>query len=466
MRTTGLMRCCAPALFAVGWVYACAPSRPPSPGASRQAVRTEAAGSPTAVREPPPSPPVAEQQPPEPPDRVQFLADGTLVVTSKHFLSARTPRGESKRVELPEGEVNVVASPELAGVILARAERLTFLTTPDLVVAYQGPGTLVSDRPAIHLEKERAVLVQGSSSLLRLDASRVPADARLETVVAVADGKRLSLTFVSDGPNDVEVVTALLFDAQRGTAVGPGLPLRLYPTTAPRAAYTHDLGFTLGKAEVVRWDLLTATAQLRAKVRCAPDLELGNPTPNSTGDLLLVTCGDEGIVLNGKTLKTQRRIPRILPGCDQGPMLAGSVLPDGKTLFLEGCGGVAKLDLRSGKYGCADSPGLLGAPYLDFSPSPGHSLPRLPKGREKVRACSPDGAAQLAPLGHSSRYHVALAERMSVVYDGGKIELEADSQMPVISPDEASIAYARGDRVVVRALPAGGVQAEIRMSGP
>ncbi|MCK6538159.1 MAG: hypothetical protein L6Q84_34730 [Polyangiaceae bacterium] len=415
-----------------------------------------------APRGTPPNAPAdsPDAAPPGPPRSVAFAGDGTLLIETERSLIAWVPQGNTRKLSLPEGKPTLVVSSVHAGVALTLPDRALLLTTPELTVAHDGPGTVLTDVPAVHLERERVILAQSGRAVVRLDTHRAPAAASVEAVTPLLDGKRFSVTFVEAAP-DGDKPSALLYDAERAVVLGPGLPFRLYPVSAPRASARGKLGFSIEGGEVLRWDLEKGTVVRRAKVRCAADRQLGNPTPSPQGDLLVVTCGDDLIVLDGKMLQRRRVVPRVVPGCDQGPSLNGHVLPDGKTLELEGCGGIAKLDLGSGKYVCGDSAGVMGAPYLDAPPPPG-APQGLPAGRARVPACNKSADEQAYRLGVSGRYTIVYGERSRILHEKAALELEADAQIPVLSPDEAWLAYARADHVVVRSLPDGQVRALLR----
>ena len=432
-----------------------APAAPPVATAwapDQPAASTPAAPAQATTPDPPPS---------GPPRSVAFAGDGTLLVETERSLIAWVPQGGTRTLPLPEGKPTLVVSSAHAGVALTLPDRALLLTTPELTVAHDGPGTVLTDVPAVHLERERVILAQSGRAVVRLDTRRAPAAASVEAVTPLLDGKRFSVTFVEAAPDGSDKPSALLYDAEHAVVLGPGLPFRLYPVSAPRASARGKLGFSIESGEVLRWDLEKGTVVRRAKVRCAADRQLGNPTPSPQGDLLVVTCGDDLIVLDGKTLQRRRVVPRVVPGCDQGPSLNGHVLPDGKTLELEGCGGIARLDLRSGKYACGDSAGVMGAPYLDAPPPPG-TPQGLPAGRARVPACNKSADEQAYRLGVTGRYTIVYGERSRILHEKAALELEADAQIPVLSPDEAWLAYARADHVVVRSLPDGQVRALLR----
>ncbi|MBK8996130.1 MAG: hypothetical protein IPM35_10355 [Myxococcales bacterium] len=104
----------------------------------------------------------------------------------------------------------------------------------------------------------------------------------------------------------------------------------------------------------------------------------------------------------------------------------------------------------------------MGAPYLDAPPAPGAAV-GVPAGRASVPACTQNAEAQPVPLGRTGRSRIVYGERMRIVQDSTELELEADSQVPVLSPDEVWLAYARTDHVVVRGLPDGKVRTLLRL---
>jgi hypothetical protein len=58
---------------------------------------------------------------------------------------------------------------------------------------------------------------------------------------------------------------------------------------------------------------------------------------------------------------------------------------------------------------------------------------------------------------------VLYGEHLSIEIDGRTITLEEGTTSVVLAPDEDRIAYTRGDRAIVRAIPAGHVIAEVRL---
>ena len=205
----------------------------------------------------------------------------------------------------------------------------------------------------------------------------------------------------------------------------------------------------------------------QSTVRCAKGETPLNPTPSPSGALLLVTCGGDAVVLDGVTLAEKRRIKNMMPGCDNGNDLGGVVLADGHTLRLEGCGGEARIDLDRGVYTCGDSAGIVGAPYMMVAGPGGTMAPQAPAARATLPPCTKDLTRSTSSFGTSGRYRLVHGERLTIEHALGVITLEDDgAAVPVIARDEASFAYLRGDKVVVRSLPAGKVLLELSPFAP
>jgi hypothetical protein len=396
------------------------------------------------------------------PPQIEFAADGTLIVASGSVIVARAEDGTLARQARSPG-ADVAVSAELPGVLLQQGNddhaNLVLLATPTLQKLYAGKGDTVSESPvAVALPNE--VLLQGGGALLRL---ALPSDAAgVGHVALVASGTRINVTVAREGDAGMDFI-GVLYDARTGARVGRGLPLRS-SYDLPRAATALSSGYLVEGHRVARLGLDTGRELQHALVRCPADTEVGNPTPSPTGSLLLVTCGSDGVVLDGLTLAERRRIPDILPGCDNGPVLGGLVLPDGHTLLLSGCGGEARLDLARGRYSCADEAGLIGKPYNLFGDDPRW---QAPPDRRNVPPCrqqdagQADDTVQRSTFGSTGRYALIFGDRIAVQGPRGRIELEEGAGVPVMAPDERSFAYATGQRVVIRGLPDGAKSGEI-----
>lgn len=183
---------------------------------------------------------------------------------------------------------------------------------------------------------------------------------------------------------------------------------------------------------------------------------MGNLTVSPDGSLVLYTCGGDGVVLDGTTLAKLRVVPSIVPGCDNGMVLGGRFAGDGAGYIVDGCGGEARLNLRTGRYACGDVAELLGAPYdMGF----GGAAPRkLLPDRVGLPKCTSAGASFVSPLDGSDRYFVR-NETRSAILDGSRplFELEEGAITPTLSPDETRLAYELAGAITVRELPSGRV---------
>ncbi|HEY8074483.1 MAG TPA: hypothetical protein VIF62_10240 [Labilithrix sp.] len=412
----------------------------------------------------------------EPPAQVAFAADGTLVVVFPSQLLARAKDGTIARAPLTK-DAFVEASAAAQGVIVKHGDDATLLATPtlkELASGRAGESPMLSG--AIVLGPE--VVMQRGGGALRLAVSEA---ARVERVDPVANGARIVVTWMEDTDGGDSIQVARLYDAQSGAVVGPIAPMPVMSGMIPVSGANQTALFAIDGKKLTRTSLLTGKIERTTTVRCGKDQDLGNPTPNASGDLLLYTCNGDGVVLDGASFAEKRRISRIIPGCDNGPILGGVILADGHTMLLEGCGGEAKLDLATGKFTCADGAGLLGAPYMVMVPMPmpisrpggppvpvapaAPSLPRAPPGRENVPRCTPDGEIGMrTSLGTTHKYVLVHGEHLVVRSDAGTIDLGDDSTYPVIAPDESILAYPQGPRVILRALPSGAIVGAIDAS--
>jgi hypothetical protein len=164
----------------------------------------------------------------------------------------------------------------------------------------------------------------------------------------------------------------------------------------------------------------------------------------------------------------------MMPGCDNGEILPAHFDPKAPNrLLVEGCGGLAKLDLSTGKYACTDADGLVGAPYEMVPRMPGDARPTIPADRRGLPRCTsgePSAQPYLIPSASNAWVLSADGDVPTLVGPKGeKIELEPNAPPPTLSLDETMMAYDLGGRVVLRAIPSGALLGEIvegASSGP
>jgi hypothetical protein len=133
--------------------------------------------------------------------------------------------------------------------------------------------------------------------------------------------------------------------------------------------------------------------------------------------------------------------------------------PDGKQLMPMGCGGVARIDLPSRKYLCADSDGIAGGTYAMVEGTD----TRAPLGRRSLPRCSgaPEGVGSFGPDG--SGYWLDFSSDTTTVYSASKgskpvsFKLEASAGQAVwVGTEQApEIAYVHNSEVIGRRLPDG-----------
>jgi hypothetical protein len=403
------------------------------------------------------------------PQLVTFLGDGTLLAVGDHTLVARATTGAIARALLPP-KASVQYSNDLAGVIVLDGDVASILATPSLALLHRGPGApLTGSSAALAVDDGQSVLVQSGDRFAKLTLPTELKTARPTSLVGVLGGTRFNLTVETEAPGGGTLAHGVLYEAT-GAHLGKGIPLEPFAINVPRGGHANDAGFFVEGKRVFRVDFRTAAITAQRDVSCPRDRDVGNPTPSPSGELLLVTCGEDAVVLDGRTLTERRRFPRVIPGCDNGPVLGGVILPDNHTMRLQGCGGEARVDLATARYLCGDSAGLLGAPYDVGVPTPGvtPSRPHLPAGRASVRPCNEgvsDGTSNI--FGLTGRYRIAdHGKGLVIEHAKGTLPLENLTNYPVIAPDDSSVAFLREETIFVQRLPDGAVVAQIPFVGP
>jgi hypothetical protein len=412
------------------------------------------------------TPDAGPAEPPDSPSTIAYVADGTLLVVGRRTLLARAANGTTQRRRIAE-DASVQYAEGARGALIAGNEIVELLATPSLVVLHHGVGTPTTNTPtAIVIDDGATLVMQQGDALVRF---AIPADrqgAQVTGVTTIANGARVDVAYQTDDDG----FAGTLFDAKSGAFIGPGFADRGSASYIPLSGVSNDAAFVVNGDRLARVDVMTGKITRQTAIGCGKDHVAGNPTPSSTGDLVLVTCDGDGIVFDG-TLRVVRRVARIMPGCDNGYFLGGLVLPDNHTMLLTGCGGQAKIDLATGRYTCGDGAGIVGAPYEMFGAGPlrmgpggpvaSARIPVAPPGRATLPHCSKE---QTNMIGRSGRFRMTYGEHITIESDGAKPIVLDGSAAPAIAPDEKSFAYVKGDAVIVRALPGGEPIAELRLA--
>ncbi len=399
-----------------------------------------------------------------PPDAAEWLHDGTLVVSSAKEVITVDPSGKVHHLTSHGRQVRTALDGK-GGALLLEGEKDLAMFDGTLREVWKGVGHALS-RPGDAVAFADTVVAYRNGKLIKLELP--PGKARrVETLEMVSGDKTAVVSWTPEESSDTE---AGIFDIATGKYVGKAFGNGMY-AARPIATIEGKVQYGLADTTIKVLDLETAAVLRSGKIACGKDQFLGNPMLSPNGDLLLVTCGMDGIVLDPKTFAVKRRHSKIMPGCDNGDVLPASFDKKKPTeLVLEGCGGEARLEITTGKYKCSDDIGLVGAPYEVIMPPPRPGAPpRLPvraapPGRENLPHCRPaDQGMQPVPISGSATYREVWDEnsRYVITDDGRKIALDADARLPVLAPDESKVAYITKDKVIVRALPKGDVVREI-----
>ena len=390
-----------------------------------------------------------------------FLQNGTLAVATDKEILTLDAAGALRRAPANGRAASLDSAEYAEGIVLEGKSDVVLLDAPTLRELYVGGGRrLVGPLDAIAIDGDApSVLVARGGKLARFTLPQGK-PRRVDHFEIVAGGTRAIVTWSFD---ETTASDATIFDVATGRAVGRAVPTNVF-AGEPRAAIAGAFQYGLENGRAVVIDLASGAVARSARIACPKDAFLGNPLLSPTGDWLLVTCGPDGIALDPRTLAAKRRYSRILPGCDNGYSLPAHYdAKSSSVLVVEGCGGEARLDLKTGKYTCSDDVGLVGADYEIVALAPGVPSRRAPAGRENLPRCTA-GLEPGAPnaLGSSGAYSFVYGEPPEIVHAGGKLALDAGTSLPAISPDESKIAYELKDRVVVRSLPSGAVLHELR----
>lgn len=354
------------------------------------------------------------------------------------------------------GKRAVYIMPPMMRVSLASSGRAGIVAEGDTEVE------IVSSTTGLALLRAKGRMVEGLAAELGDDKSR--------ELVFQANGvlKRLSI------PTDPNVrITRFISIPAWGTALvlseseKPGARISLYdastgqkllgldtatPSYTPSWQRTDDRLVVARNGSLGVYDLATGRLVESIPFGC-PSGESGNPIRSPGGTFHVATCGADLVV--SKRGQATRRLSRVMPGCDNGMNLSGLIRENAPaTLEIQGCGGIARIDLDKARYACADNDGVAGAAYMMV---PGGTGPLRPPGRAGLPKCTdnPDGSF-FQELGHSNTYELD-GQTNEIVY--GKVRRKLESResdqgpTPTLSPQEDRVAYRDGHTIVIKSLP-------------
>jgi hypothetical protein len=416
------------------------------------------------------------------------MGDDTLLVQTQQALFARASDGRTFRYPLESGDRpnNLSGSAYYAlgeGVELHHADSTcTFLKTPSLEVVAKGSCFTPINGRAIVISSDPTAgtseLVLQHGGLIRKFA--LLREARSPTDVQVGEGARfVFLAWDESGQRQGRI-----YNAATGAFVASvklsaetnfgSKDVLVYKDKLYVARDNALFEIALESGKVLR-TLVTGCSVPRkvgsGNASSAPSepneslsTTLHSPMVAASGALITLGCG--GDLLTFKSGRRVGRIPRVAPGCDNGLELFGHLNSDGNLLTLEGCGGIARIDLQRQVYLCADNEGIAGARYsIAGEPTGG-----APLTRAKLPKCSPtsmEGAVVVDERTRAYWFNFAPEENAQgvLLQRAGTVplKLEAGATSLVVyaretlarEPLPRMLAYMLGKEVILRELPSG-----------
>jgi hypothetical protein len=393
---------------------------------------------------------------------LSWLSDRTLIVQTPDWLAARTQTGKTYRVLLAPGDtINLASAKE--GIVVSHADRETcaLYSTPSLEKVLEGKCALpMRDWGA-------AVFSLGGKTILAFQKNgtlfKVPVP-KADSLIAVDPSDSGKIAVLSD---DRAGGGARIVRSDTGAEIGAVAPLYEYGGSLAMGAIVGESLYALHGDVVDQIDLATGKTQGQIRVGCKPAVRSrgsSEPPPvaefDSSSDphslfastsRLLVVCKNDLLVFGNRTV--EGRIPRVLPGCDNMG-LPGALSADGKRFTVIGCGGIARIDLATRKYLCADNEGVAGGAYamvpgIDTrAPLRRGALPRCTKAPEGVQFLDED-----------EQYWIEIRNDDTRIVRGASasfaLEKEAMAAVYVNVPGAPQLAYVSGHEIVGRQLPDG-----------
>lgn len=390
------------------------------------------------------------------PEQVGFTRDGTVIVISNREIVAVDAQGALHRRSLAKDDrASLGLRGTGNGVVVEAKDSVTLLEVPTLKPLFTGKGRPVSNfaGDGILLDNPTpGVVVKVGDKLLHLEPKNDAALRHVEDFV-ITDSRAFGIvTWGLDHDDIGPVYEGEVFALSTGQRVSKAVGVQPYSMT-PNAFLDDKFQYGIVLDEIRVLELATGKVTRRKRIACGKEQILANPIPSPDGALLVVTCADDLMVLDGKSLGLQRRVPHVLPGCDNGMVLPAHFDSVNKReLVVEGCGGESRLNVSTGKYRCGDSEGVLGAPY-DMGLGTGPA--RAPAERIHLPRCTSEEAMSAMPLGNTGKYHWGTGEAPEVVGPAKTIPLEEGALVPSLSADDTKMVYVNRTAVIVRTLPEG-----------
>lgn len=400
---------------------------------------------------------------------VAFAGDGSLVVELSDRLVVYGDRGDKRELVLPPDTYVTWPYKGASSVITEEAGTVRLVALPSLRELHKTKGraldgTLVESNGD---DDAAAVLLAPNGTTATRLVPPPGKKAHVDAVNVTKSGRFAVGTWRIEPDSEVE---AIAYDLATGRPIGSAIRMSQLGDT-PAAVFDGDRQVGIRRDEVVVIDLASGAELRKARIGCPPqragttDAEIvrGNPIVDPRGLRLVVTCNEDAVLIDARSLRTIRTFPSIVPGCDNGGTLPAHFSEDSATLVVEGCGGEAQLDLASGKYRCGDSDQLMGAPYEPRGPG----TEARPAQSIGVRPCGDGGAFSSSIIQLSASYRSVSTQDGVALVGPGAVRFALPETAAVtgglaVSPKEDRFAVVTGDAITVRALPGGSVLRELK----
>ena len=399
---------------------------------------------------------------------VAYGEDGSLVVELPDRLVGYAPNGDKREVAFsPHADV-LWPYPSGGSVVVQDGDTLHLFALGPLREVHVAKGrTLDNGLVESDGENDTAVvlLAPGATKVSRF-AGPVGKKARAENASLTRSGRFAVVSWDVEGASSN--ADALVYDVASGRTIGTAMRPRSLGTM-PKATFDGDRQIGFRGDRLVVLDLATGRTLRQAAIACprnaAGEVTRGNPIVDPRGLRVVVTCNEDGLLLDARTLRTLLTRPHIVPGCDNADVLPAHFSDDGSHLVVEGCGGEARLDMTTGRYVCGDGAQLMGAPYEPQGPQ------APPPRSVGVPPCHDGGAFGMGGSDVSlSRHYRAESNASGAELVGpGNLRLPLPTTGAIagevaVSPKEDRCAYVdEGGKVIVRALPSGALLSELKL---
>jgi hypothetical protein len=412
--------------------------------------------------------------------------DQTVVVVTKTTLRARAVNGrvfsytladedreghdadhEGIRIEHKDNTCSVLRTPSLE-VVVNHAQCTVSMDSTGTNTGFTTTVMLPGSSPS-----QRAIVFQKHGKVFQVPLDKSQPEAPY-TINVSESGSSLVATFQVDGGAKPNV--GYLLNTTTGSVIRSVPPSgdqigQSGGTLVHEESYYAAVDDTLQEIDMTSGALKRSIALgCKKKAKAKPlegdiDYQTFVHSLKVAGSRMTVGCGQDLLIFEDG--KRAGRIPRVLPGCDNGFILMGSLNGQTGIQSSEGCMGLAKIDTKKQTFVCADNAGIAGASY---EMTPGGSGGKAPHGRDKLPRCGkgPEEGAHYLDEATEIYWLIEEEQKATIVRSAASsftLEPGANSLLGYGTsrtdvPD--SLAYVLGREVIVRALPGGAIKTRWR----